>query len=112
MARLPLTAQKPTLSGLEATYTAANADGFSFQTTGEEYLHIKNAGVADRTATAPTPGTSGSGLAIAEATCPITAAEQRFFGPFPAAEFVQSDGAVYVNFDDPTGISVALLRVR
>lgn len=112
MARTALTVQDVVRTGLEATYAAANGDGNSFNNTGREILHIKN-GATDCVVTVQTPRTV-DGQAVTARTVTVTATEERFIGPFPPAIFNQggSNGdVVFVDYDDVSNVTVAVIRV-
>lgn len=110
MARTQINHQQIEVTGLEETLAAAHVDGNKFPNDGRIILHVVNGNVADRTVTIQTPGTV-DGLAIAERTIVVTAAEARFIGPFPPGIYNQSDGMVYVDFSAITDVTVAVLRV-
>lgn len=110
MARGDLTVQDVERSGLEPSYTAANADGDSFKNNGRVVLHAKNGSGAPITATIQTPGTV-DGLAVSDRTVAIPAGEERIMGVFPPADYNQSNGEVYVDYSDVTSLTVAALRI-
>ena len=111
MAATALTAaQSIVRAGLEATYDACNADGNYFANTGNEFIHIVNAAVADQTITIATPATV-DGLAVADRSVVVTASEERFIGPFPTATYNDGDGRVQLTYDAVVTLTVALLKL-
>jgi|LAHU01.1.fsa_nt_gb hypothetical protein len=112
MARTALTEQTVTSSGLEATYTAANADGNKFNNTSRTLFHVKNASVGDVTLTFNTPGTV-DGLAVGERTVVCSAGEERFWRGQPSIYNQPSTdaGMVYVDYSAVTDVTVAVLVI-
>lgn len=113
MARTALTLQDMTPAGLEATYSAANADGHSIKNAKENvFLHVKNGDGSDHTVTIQTPATA-AGEPIDERQVVVTAGEERFIGLFDRSVFNQvADGSVYVDFDAVTSVTVAAIRME
>lgn len=113
MARTTLATQALTDEGLEATYTAANADGHFFDGTGDVILHVINGSGADVDVTIQTPATQ-DGLAIADQVVTVTAGEERFIGPFPPRTYTRESGSdigkVYVDFESVTSVTIAALQ--
>jgi hypothetical protein len=111
MARTTIAVQQILRSGLEAVYTAANADGHALLNDGKRtFLHVVNGDAADKTLTFATPLTV-DGLAVADRTVVVTAAEERLIGPFPTEIYGQSDGTIHVDYSDVTSVTVAALRL-
>jgi len=110
MARTILSVQDIARSGLEPSYEAANADGESVANNGRVFVHVKNGSGSSVTVTIQTPGTV-DGLAVADRTVAIPAAEERMIGVFPPADYNQSDDAVYVDFSAVTTVTVAAIRL-
>lgn len=110
MARTELTVEPVVRAGLAATYTAAFVDGHKFKNDGKTILHIKNGAVA-LNLTVQTPGTV-DGLAVADRVVAVGASTDKFIGPFPASQYNQAaDGMVYIDYDDLSNVTVAVLRV-
>lgn len=116
MPRIELVKQQVVPSGLEATFAAANADGYFFANENDVILEVVNAGGADITVTIVTPATKG-GLAVADQAVVVTAGERRHIGRFDpkiynraTTESVDPD-RVYVNFSSVTSVTIALLEV-
>jgi hypothetical protein len=112
MAATELTVQAVARTGLEATYTAANADGghvVDNQADRRMFLHVKNGDSGAHTVTVATPGTVDD-LAISDLEVTIPAGEERFIGPFPSSVY-NSSGQVTVTFDGVTSVTIAALRL-
>lgn len=110
MARTELTIQTISRAGLEATTTAAIADGHKFKNDGRlTLLHVIN-GATDVIVTIQTAATV-DGKAVADDTVTCTASEERFIGPFPAEIYNQTDGMVYIDYDDVSNVTVSVLRL-
>lgn len=112
MARTALTPQAITSAGLEATYTAANADGNKFSNTDRTLFHVKNASVGDVTLTFNTPGTV-DGLAVTERTVVCSAGEERFWRGQPSIynQPTTDAGMVYVDYSAVVTVTVAVLTI-
>lgn len=109
MSRQTVDAQSTSRDGLEAVYVAGHVDGLAFLNTGREIVHYKKAAGSDAIVSTQTPQTV-DGLAVPSRTMTVTAAEERFLGPFPAS-YNQSDGKVYMDFDTVTGLTLAVIRL-
>lgn len=106
-----LTTQHVSLTGLEATYAAAAGGGDEFTPDKNTFVHVKNGGGSDITATVVTPNNHSTGLAIADVAVTVTAAEDRFIGPFPYQHFAGSNGLADITYSGTTSVTVAVLRV-
>lgn len=114
MPRSALTAQSIVASGLKATYSAANAAGHSFPNDGLSILHVKNGGAGACQVTVQTPATV-AGLAVEDKVISIPAGEDWFIGRLQPVAFNRPTGAadpnqVYVDFDQVTSVTLALLQ--
>lgn len=109
MSRQTVDPQSTSRDGLEAVYVAGHVDGLAFQNTGRELVHVKKAAGSDVVVSTLTPQVV-DGLAVPSRTCTVTAAEERFLGPWPAS-YNQSDGKVYMDFDTVTGVTLAVIRM-
>lgn len=106
MARTALTVQSVVRSGLADSLSAANADGHSIVNEGKKtWLEVLNGGAGSINVTIQTPGTI-DGLAVADRVIAVGAGARKKIGPFPVAEYNQSDGAVYVDFSDVASVTV------
>jgi len=104
-----LTAQTIVRTGLEATYAACAAGGDEFVNTGDEFIHIKNAAVGDQTVTIETPATV-DGLAVADRDVVVTAAEERFIGPFSTSVYNDGDAKVQLTYDAVVTLTIAIIK--
>lgn len=102
-------AQRVIAAGLEATYTAASNSSQTFRAGDNVFVHIKNASGADCEVTFVTPN-EVDGNAIADLVVDVTAGEERFVGPFPAAIYGAGDTEqVAVSWESVTDSSLAVL---
>ena len=110
MARTELTVETIDRDGLTPTMTPLAADGHSFLNDGRlTRLLVVN----DATAfvlTIQTPKTV-DGLEVADRPISIPASATVELGPFPADTYNQSDGAVYIDYDDVTDGAVNVARL-
>lgn len=104
-----IAAQQVSLSGLEATYTAAAASQ-TFVPGNNVILHVINGGASPITATIVTTSTV-AGQAVADVAVTVTNAEERFIGPFQRQYFSDANGQVAVNWSATTSVSFAVLRI-
>ena len=99
-----LAAQKPTLAGTAKTLAAASAGGDSFQNSGIEMFHVKNAhATLARTVTFDSPNQCNFGLAAHaahDAAIVVPALSERIIGPFPANRFNDVNDRVQVTYSD------------
>lgn len=105
-------------SGLEFTTASAAGGGDTFANPSDErtFFYINNGAGSDMTVTfnaQPTAlGVPGYGeLAISDRAVVVTAGEARMIGPFPAAKFNNSSGAVEVSYSSATSVTVAAIRL-
>ncbi|MBF0406470.1 MAG: hypothetical protein HQM10_03890 [Candidatus Riflebacteria bacterium] len=109
MSASEITVQSSGLSGLEATYEAANADGNTFTNDGKTLIHVKNGGGSDITVTVDSPVQCNQGFTH-DPTVVVTAGENRFIGPFPPSRF-NSEGKGSVSYSGVTDVTVAVIKV-
>lgn len=107
MARQAKTVETIVPGGLAATYTAAHADGHAIPWHKDMVLHVKQ-GVGARVLTISV-GETFEGRAITSRTVNVEANSEVFIGPF-GARYVQSDGALYINWDATTNTTFAAIR--
>lgn len=113
MARTALSAQFPSRSGLNATYTAPSGtgagEGIKFTNTGIEVVHVKNADSNPTTITVITPNTV-DGQAIGDRSVTVPAASERFLGGWPTSTYNNSDDSVYMEFSNVTAVTCAVIK--
>lgn len=117
MARTQLTAELVVSAGLNATYTAATADGEAFDNASEDVIiHIVNGGGGACVLTVQTP-MQQDGLDVAERTVSVPAGEDRFVGPFQRSIYGKLDStlgiphAVWIDTDVQTSVTLAVMKV-
>lgn len=112
MARTALTVQQiiRTGAGLAASLGTPGTQHSLPGNDGRIFIRALNTGTT-HTLTVQTPG-KVAGLDIAEATVALTATTgDQMIGPFEPAVFNQADGAVYIDIDAVTGLTVAVYRL-
>jgi len=75
------TVQQVSLTGLEASYAAADAGGDAFLVGAKTFLHVKNGSGGDITVTVNSQKNCDQGSDHDSVTV-VTAGEERFIGPF------------------------------
>lgn len=99
------------LTGLDPTYSAANAGGDQVPNSDNKiFLHLKNADAASRTVTiisyaSPTPGRAASNQVVV-----IPASGERMVGGFVTNPFNNPQNQIDVTYDDATNVTIAALR--
>lgn len=113
-----LSVQNIVEAGLETALTAAAGGGDSFANPTDErtFFYIANGAGSDITVTFNAVPTSAAipgygDLAISDRAVVVTAGERRMIGPFPAAKFNNSSGAVDVSYSSATSVTVAAIRL-
>lgn len=95
-------------TGLEATFAACAAGGDAFPNDGRQFIWIVNASVGDITLTIATQNTI-EGLAVADRTVIITAAEQRLIGPFAIPTYNDTNGRVVLTYSGVVTLTIAIV---
>ena len=111
MPRTTLSVETTSRTGLEATYTAFDQpNGHDFDNSGQKTIvHIVN-GATAAVVTIPTSATV-DGQAVADRTISIGANEEHFIGPFANSTYGNGGSTVYLDIDDATNVTVAILKV-
>lgn len=109
MARAALTAYTPDSNGVQVTKTAVAADGHSFVYQGLTDEIVIDNGATAMVVTIPTPLTI-DGLAVSDMAISVGSNETHVIGKLRREYYVQSDGSVYINYDDTTDGTVYILR--
>lgn len=103
------TAERVSITGLGATYHAAEAGGDTVPPG--SVVHVKNTSTAAITVTAVTPGTVvGQPIGDPSVSVPATSGE-RFFGPFERSHFAAPNGTVALTWSAAAGVTFAVLEV-
>lgn len=110
-----LTVQSVAESGLEATYSSADAagDDFANDSSNRIFIHVKNGDASSHTvtitpadATVTVPGYGA--MTKSTPAVAIPAGEDRFIGPFPLTAF---GAAPAIAYDAVTSVTIAVLKV-
>lgn len=112
MARTDLTVTPMPRAGLSlaGALTSANADGHAYGWSARRQLRIKNAATSARTVTIVMPGeVDGQPLPDRSYTIPANTGDV-LIPPAPEL-YRQPDGTVWINYDDPAGVSVAVYEL-
>jgi hypothetical protein len=118
MARTVLTAQSVVRTGLEATYVAADTtNDHAFVNTGNEIIHMVNAGGGDSILTIDNPMVT-DGINVPDVSITCTAGEERFIGPFlnsyeqdDTSQSTTVEDSILFSLDVGTSVTLALLQV-
>lgn len=106
MARVNLSAAKPTMTGQAVTYAAAPADGDAVRP--HTTLLVKNGSGSPITVTLVTGGTA-SGYAVADPTVSVGAGAEVAIGDFSDPIFRQTSGAtkglIHVDYSSVTSVT-------
>lgn len=110
MARTLITPQSATSSGVAETYEPANAAGNSFQLASGRLLRIKNGGGTTCNVTIETSMTV-DGLAVAERTIAVAAGTNVSIALGTKSVYRQTGGVAFIDYDQVTSVTVAVLSV-
>lgn len=113
MPRTALTVQQPGVASATTTRNSADqANGNSFVWPGVPVLlNVRNTNAAARNLTLRGNGTTPGGLALADKVYTIPAnTGDKVIALADPTSIVQSDGAVYVDWDASAGVDIAVLR--
>jgi hypothetical protein len=100
------------------TFAEADVAGDEFLNTGREALLLRNETLQPVNVTIATPQVVDGDLAVAERVVTIPAAdvagipETCFLGPFQRSIYSNSIGKVTFTYSDPTGVTVAVVRIE
>ncbi|WP_113705370.1 hypothetical protein [Nonomuraea lactucae] len=112
MARANLTVTPVPRAGLSlaGALTPAVADGHSYGYSAKRQIRLKNVATAARTVTIVMPGeVDGQPLPDRPYTIPANTGDV-LIPPVPEV-YRQSDGTVWINYDDPAGVSVTVYEL-
>lgn len=103
-----LSPQQISKSGLQATYSAANASDTA-NPDDDLILHVKNGGASPITVTLVDSGQTAAGSNASNPTVTVTNATEKFIW-LPAALGLVS-GIIQVNYSATTSVTAALLKM-
>lgn len=103
-----LTIQRPSLTGLDPTYAAADVAGDKFANDGSLRLVVKNASGGSVDVTVASPANCNQGVNH-PVTVAVPAAEERIIGPFRRDRFNDGDGNAAVTYTAVTSVTVAVI---
>jgi hypothetical protein len=108
MAATALTVQNIVRTGLNPTFSAANADGHYFTNDGKKtFIYVKNGSGGSITVTLDITQTV-DGQEVTDRTVAIPAGEERVIGPFPVAYYGASAN---ITFSGVTSLTIAAMKV-
>jgi hypothetical protein len=105
-----LTVQDVSTAGLEATYAAAAGGGDQFANDGKTLIHVKNGSVGDITVTIVSQRACDQGSTHNTAVV-VTAAEERFIGPFEVSRYNDASGFVQLTYSGVTSLTIRPMSV-
>ncbi len=103
--------------GLEPAYVAATlSEGDKFRNTGKEFLHVINGGGANPCVVTMVTQAQIKGLDIQDKTVSVPFGEDRMLGPFEPGLYNQATGQTdagktYIEYDQVTSVTVAIIRM-
>jgi hypothetical protein len=104
------TAQVVSLSGLSPVFTAAEAGGDEFATSGRDFLHVKNGHTSPQTVTVNSQVPCNQG-ADHDVVVAVPNGEERLIGPFPKPRFDDPAEKVQISYSGVTALTIAIIRV-
>ncbi|MEU7891696.1 hypothetical protein AB0B45_02400 [Nonomuraea sp. NPDC049152] len=112
MARTDLTAVVVPRAGMDLTVALAPAvvDGHMFVHSERRMVRVKNTNAASRTVTLQIPVTV-DGQDVVDRQYVIPALTGDVLIPPPPAVYRQANGKVYIDYDNPAGLTVAVLEL-
>ena len=102
-----ITAQTPTLTGLNPTFAAA-ANTDTIAADGRTVLWVKNGSGSSINVTVVSTK-SVNGLAVADLVVAVPAGQDRLIGPFPRNTFADANGQADIDYSSVTTITRAAL---
>lgn len=103
--------QKATLSGLNATFTAASAGGDVLPPLGAAVFVVKNGDASSKTVTVATPGYTEFGVAQPDLTVTVPAGETRYIGPLTPRLTDPTSKGINVSYSAVTSVTVAVIAL-
>lgn len=106
-----LTVQEIVRTGLNPTYSAAEAGGDKVPNADNmAFVHVKNGDASAHTVTATSTATASPGLAPSDLVVSVPASEERMIGPFPTSSFNNPQNQVDLTYDAVTNVTIAAIR--
>lgn len=109
MARTAITPQQILPTGTEVTFEAANVDGNSVVNNGATNLHVVNGGGVSIDVTVTAQNKCNQGY-LHDLVVAVPAGEERVIGPFTVAHYNDATGAIIVDYDSVTSVTVAAIK--
>ncbi|MBC8266371.1 MAG: hypothetical protein H8E84_05335 [Flavobacteriales bacterium] len=111
-----LTIQQLTEDGSSVTYSTAASGGDTADNGGTTFLHIKNGGGSEITATITAQTTSVDNsiygeLTKANASIAIAASGEAFIGPFKPAAFNDGNSELVITYSGVESLTIAALYI-
>lgn len=110
MAASQLTVQQVLNTGLEATFSSANADGNYFINDGKTFIEIVNSDGSDHNIVIDSPVECNQGSSH-DITVTVTAGERRHIGPLSKSRFNDDNGYVNVTYSAVTSVTIAVMKL-
>jgi hypothetical protein len=95
-------------TGISPTLNAASTDGNDFLNDGRTVLNIRNGNIVTLYYTVTTPLTQ-DGLALDDLSGTISAAQEKFIGPFNKTIYDGAGGKATISWSTPTTITFVVL---
>ena len=111
MARLELTSEVITRSGLKPVETLIPADGIKFLNAGKEIIRLENTDTNSVTITLEIAITIDS-QSVTNRTISIPAGESRLVGVFPTTWYNRGGGYVYIDSSVADKVKASVIKVE
>lgn len=110
MPRVAIPVTEVRRSGVALSLVASDAtNDHYFMASGLVVLYVRNTGTTAALVEIPLTA-APDGQAVAPRQVSVPAGEDRYIGPFPTRDYLQSDGSVYVNVNS-ADLSLGVLKV-
>ena len=110
MPRNEITPTDLVAAGVFTNAVVGDTSGEKFPNDGNTFILVTNDDAGSKNFTIQTPATQ-SGLAIAEQIVAVGAGATKLIGPFPVKTYNQSDGMVYVDYEDFLDSNITVYRM-
>jgi hypothetical protein len=105
-----LTAQRPAITGVAATFAAASGGGDTLKPATNSVFIVKNGGGSPITVTVVVPGNTPYGLAQPDMTVSVAAGAEEWIGPLDSGLVDSSSGVISVTYSAVTSVTVAYMQ--